>query len=66
MTKEEVLKEKFEDFLDKMLKEWQDNAQKAKAFNDTETVKNEYIKCNMVKVIKSIYNVKYKEVYGGK
>jgi len=65
MTKEEELKKEFESFIDKMLSEWQENADKAKVHDDTETVKAEYIKCNIAKVIKTIYNVKYKQVYGG-
>jgi len=65
MTKEEQLKIEFEAFIDKMLSEWNENATKAKEFNDSDTVKSEYIKCNIAKVIKTVYNVKYKQIYGG-
>jgi len=65
MTKEEQLKIEFEAFIDKMQSEWNENATKAKEFNDSDTVKSEYIKCNIAKVIKTVYNVKYKQIYGG-
>ena len=65
MNKEEQLKNEFEAFITKMLLEWEDNAKKAKDFGDHEVVKAEYIKCNIAKVIRSVYGVKYKQVYGG-
>lgn len=65
MTKEEQLKMEFEAFIEKMLSEWNENANKAKEFNDSDTIKSEYIKCNIAKVIKTVYNVKYKQIYGG-
>lgn len=64
MNKEEKLKETFDGFIDKMMMEWQENAQNAKAHKDDEVVKTENIKINIARVIKTVYNVKYKEVYG--
>ena len=64
MNKEEKLKEAFDGFIDKMMMEWQENANKAKAHQDGEVVKTENIKMNIARVIKTVYNVKYKEIYG--
>lgn len=66
MNKEEQLKEDFDVALNHMISEWETNAKKAKEFSDFETVKNEHIKCNIIKAVKSIYKVKYNQVYGGK
>ncbi len=65
MNKEEELKAEFEKFIEKVLGEWEENAQKAKEFGDHDVVKTEYVKCNIAKVIRTVYNVKYKEIYGG-
>lgn len=64
MNKEVKLKEEFDGFIEKMIGEWQENANNAKAYQDDEVVKIENIKMNIARVIKTVYKVKYKEVYG--
>ena len=64
MNKAVKLKEEFDGFIDKMMGEWQENASNAKTYQDDEVVKIENIKINIARVIKTVYNVKYKEVYG--